>query len=387
MERFELSEDQAQAVLDMQLRRLAALERAALEDEYQALQERIAGLETILGDRAVLDRLLADELREIKRVHATPRRSRIVGADISEEDVLAGGSQAGFEAQDVTVMVTRGGYLRPLARRRSTPPHKHAHDPLVAVVRCTTDDTLLLVDEAGSGYRIGVGDLPIVKANQRGTHAGGLLGGGPDAPLAGAVVVTDDPTWSVVTVSAGGQVKRTGQAEFAEARQRTLQAAGVKAGDRLVGVARCRDDDHLLVAHDGGFVTRFAAEEVRPMGRTAAGVAGMNVPEGASVVALSTVPEGSDDGEVVTVAGDGTAKRAPLADYPVKGRGGKGLVTGTDTLLWCGVAGDLHLGGDEPATVRPVDLPEARRAGKGLPLPTPPARPVVAEQVADTTAD
>jgi DNA gyrase subunit A len=387
MDRFEMTEVQAQAVLDMQLRRLAALERAALEDEYQQLQETIAGLEAILGDRAVLDQLLADELTELKRVHATPRRSRIVGAGISAEDVLAGGSQAGFEAQDVTVMVTRGGYLKPLARRRSTPAHKHAHDPLVAVVRCTTDDTLLLVDEAGVGYRVGVGDLPVVKANQRGTHAGGLLGGGPDAPLAGAVVVSDDPAWSVVTASARGQVKRTAQAEFADARQRTLQAAGVKDGDRIVGVARCRDDDHLLVAHDGGYVTRFAADEVRPMGRTAAGVAGMNVPAGTEVVALSVVPAGSDGGEVVTVAGDGTAKRSPLADYPVKGRGGKGLITGSDALLWCGTAADLHVGGDDPAVVRPVDLPEAKRAGRGLGLATPPARPIVAEQVADTPAD
>jgi DNA gyrase subunit A len=387
MERFELSEVQAQAVLDMQLRRLAALERAALEDEYQQLQETIAGLEAILGDPAVLDRLLADELSELKRVHATPRRSRIVGDGITAEDVLAGGSQAGFEAQDVTVMVTRGGYLKPLARRRSTPPHKHAHDPLVAVVRCTTDDTLLLVDESGTGHRVGVADLPIVKANQRGTHAGGLLGGGPDAPLAGAVVVAADPAVSVVTVSARGQVKRTSQAEFADARQRTLQAAGVKGGDRIVAVARCRDDDHLLVAHAGGYVTRFAAGEARPMGRSAAGVGGMNVPAGAEVVSLSVVAGGRDEGEVLTVAADGTGKRSPLADYPAKGRGGKGLVTGADGLLWCGVATDLHVGGDDPALVRAVDLPEAKRAGRGAALPTRPVRPVVAEQHPDVATE
>jgi DNA gyrase/topoisomerase IV subunit A len=187
MERFELSELQAQAVLDMQLRRLAALERAALEDEYQQLQERIAGLEEILGDREVLDRVLTEELTEIKRVHATPRRSRIVADGIDTDDVLAGGSAAGFEAQDVTVMVTAGGYIKPLARRRTTPSHKHAHDPLVAVIRTTTDDTLLLVGADGTGYRVGVADLPVVRANQRGTHVGGLLGGGPDGKLAGAV--------------------------------------------------------------------------------------------------------------------------------------------------------------------------------------------------------
>jgi DNA gyrase subunit A len=387
MDRFELSEIQAQAVLDMQLRRLAALERAALEDEYQELQERIAGLEAILGDRAVLDRVLAEELREIKRVHATPRRSRLVGGGIAAEDVLAGGSQAGFEAQDVTVLVTRGGYLKPLPRRRTTPAHRHAHDPLAAVVRTSTDHTLLLVETTGLGHRVGVGDLPIARANQRGTHVGGLLGGGPEAPLAGAVPLVDDPTLTVVTVSAAGQVKRTAIAEFVDTRQRSVQAAGVKAGDRIVGVTLCRDGDHLLLAHDGGSVTRFPADEVRPMGRAATGVGGMNLPKGATIVSVSVAPGGADDAEVVTIAVDGTAKRSPLADYPVKGRGGKGLVTGTDALLWCGVAADLHVHGDEPDVVRPVDLTEARRAGRGSALASSVSGPVVAELEVPTAGD
>jgi DNA gyrase subunit A len=381
MDTFELSEIQAQAVLDMQLRRLAALERAELEDEYQELQDRIARLEEILGDREVLDTVLKDELAELKRVHATPRRSRIVADGIEADDVLAGGSSAGFEAQDVTVMVTRGGYIKPLARRRTTPSHKHAHDPLVAVVRATTDDALLLIDEGGTGHRVGVGDLPIAKANQRGTHVGGLLGGGPDAPLAGAVALPRDPDGvTVVTVSASGQIKRTAAAEFTESRQRSLQAAGVKGGDRLVAVVLCRDDDHLMLAHDGGSVTRFAASEVRPMGRTAAGVAGMNIPKGAAIVSASVVPGGSDDVEVVTIAADGTAKRTPVTEYPVKGRGGKGLMTGTEDLAWCGVATDLHLGGDDPAVVRPVDVDEAKRAGRGSPVASAASRPVVGEQ-------
>ncbi|MFA9432486.1 DNA topoisomerase (ATP-hydrolyzing) subunit A [Egicoccus sp. AB-alg2] len=387
IERFAMSEVQAQAVLDMQLRRLAALERAALEDEYQDLQERIARLEEILGDPSVLDRLLGDELREIKRLHATPRRSRIVGAGISAEDVLAGGSQAGFEAQEVTVMVTRGGYLKPLARRRATPAHKHAHDPLVAVLRCTTDDTLLLIDEAGTGHRVGVGDVPVVKASQRGTHVGGLLGGGPDAKLAGAVVLSDDPAATVVTASAAGQVKRTAMSEFAEARQRSLQAAGVRADDRVAAVAVCRDGDHLLLANSGGHVIRFAADDVRAMGRSAAGVAGMNVPKGAAVVALSVVPGGTDDAEVVTIGGDGTAKRTPLGEYPAKGRGGKGLMTGSADLLWCGLAADLHVHGEEPAVLRALDLVEARRAGRGSPIGHAVAGPVVAEHAAAAPPD
>ncbi|MFW5933408.1 MAG: DNA gyrase/topoisomerase IV subunit A, partial [Actinomycetota bacterium] len=183
IERFGLSEVQAQAVLDMQLRRLAALERAELEDEYQQLLERIARLEEILADPDVLDQVLVDELTELKRVHATPRRSRLVADGIDAGDVLAGGSQAGFDAQDVTVLVTRGGYVKPVARRRTTPAHKHAHDPVVAVVRATTDDHLLLVDEQGTGHRLALADVPVVPARQRGTHTAGVLGGsGPQAP-------------------------------------------------------------------------------------------------------------------------------------------------------------------------------------------------------------
>jgi DNA gyrase subunit A len=384
--RFGMSEIQAQAVLDMQLRRLAALERAALEDEYQELQATIEGLEAILGDRAVLDQVLTDELKELKRVHATPRRSRLVAAGIDTEDLLAGGSQAGFEAQEVTVLVTRGGYLKPLARRRSTPSHKHPNDPVVAVVRATTDDTLLLVDATGQGHRVGIGDVPVVKPAQRGTHVGGLLGGGPDAPLVGAVALTSDADATLVTVSAAGQVKRTALSEFAEARQRTLQAAGVKSGDELAAVTSARDGDHLLVAHDDGQVARFGVDDVRVMGRSAAGVAGMDVPKGARVVSLTVAPAGSDDGEVLTVGADGTAKRAPLADYPLKGRGGKGVKAGPDRLVWCGVAADLHLNGEPPQVLRPVDVVESKRAGRGEPLEVHPTGPGAAEvEVPPTT--
>ncbi len=363
IERFALSEDQAHAVLEMQLRRLAALERAALEDEYQELSERIAGLERILGDEAVLDQVLTEELTELKRVHATPRRSRIVGEGIEASDVLAGGTQAGFEAQDVTVLVPRGGYLKPVARRRTTPAHKHGHDPLVAVVRASTDDTLLLVDAEGSAHRVGVGDVPVVPASQRGTHVGGLLGGGPGAPLVGAVVLpTDEDAATLVTVSVTGQVKRTALAEFLAPRPRSLPAAGHP--DPLAGIARCTDDDHLLLATDHGSVIRFPASEVRVMGRTAAGVRGMDVPASARLVAVSVVP-GGDEGEVATVTTDGTAKRSPLTDYPARGRGGKGLKTGTEQVAWCGFATDLHVGADGWTVLRPVDLAVAKRAGRG----------------------
>ncbi len=382
MDRFELSEVQAQAVLDMRLRRLAALERAELEDEYQALQDTIARLEAILGDPEELDRVLVDELSEIRRLHATPRRSRLVGEGITAEDVLAGGAQAGFEAQEVTVLVTRGGYAKPVSRRRTSPAHKHGHDPVVAVVRCTTDDEVLLVDVEGTGYRLSVGDVPVVTAAQRGTHVAGVVGGGPDAPLAGAVPLVAGTT--VTTVSAKGQVKRTDADEFLSSRQRSIQAAGVKDGDQIAAVLVCRDGDDLILAHDGGLVTRFPADEVRAMGRTAAGVAGMGVPKGARIVSATAVPRGQDQGvEVVTVGADGEAKRTPADEYAAKGRGAKGVQAGPDQLAFCGVATDLHLPTDPPSLVRIVELPEARRTGRGASLDGAVAGPGVPEIDAD----
>ncbi len=381
IDRLDLSEAQAQAVLDMQLRRLAALERQALIDEFAQVQGLIIQLEEILADKQTLDNVLVDELGEIRRLHATPRRSAIVEDGIDTTDVLAGGSRAGFAALDVTVFVTAGGYVKPVARRRTSPTHKHGHDPLVAVLRTSTDATLLLVERDGSGHRVGVGDLPVVKASQRGTHVGSLLGTGPDGPLAGAVALPADSSgWTVMTVTAAGQVKRTAVAELSESRQRSLQAAKVRAGDELVAVALCRDDDHVILANDAGLVTRFAASDVRVMGRAAAGVTGMSVPSSHRVVSVSIVQGGSDAGEVITVGIDGSAKRAPLADYPSKGRGGKGVQTGARPLLWCGVAADLHVAGDPALVVRAVDVAESRRTGRGSMLDSAVTGPAVAEQ-------
>ncbi|MDQ3932800.1 MAG: DNA topoisomerase 4 subunit A, partial [Actinomycetota bacterium] len=160
--RFELTETQAQAVLDMQLRRLAALERSRLKEEYDELLRLMAELDAILADPARLDALLGQELTALKRAHATPRRSRLVASGISAEDVLAGGSRAGFDAQPVTVFVTAGGYLKPIARRRTSPAHQQPHDPAVAILRCTTHDSLLLVDEQGTGYRADLAEAPVV---------------------------------------------------------------------------------------------------------------------------------------------------------------------------------------------------------------------------------
>ena len=381
MSRFEFSDIQADAVLSMQLRKLARLERAEIEDEYQELQRLIKELRAILKDSAKLDKVLTDELKEIKRVHATPRRSRIVedtGVLPGDDVIIDSSMDEAFEAQDVTVVVTRGGYVKPILSRRTTPAHKHSSDPVVAAIRCTTADTLLMVDAGGTGWRIELADFPVVQPRQRGTLAAQVLGTGPDEPVVGAVPIVAGTT--VLTVSEQGQVKRTEAAEF-ESRVKSLQAAGLKGDDKLAGVMVVGDKDHVVLATSDGQITRFEAGEVRAMGRSASGVAGMNVASGARVVAVSIVADGKDEGhEVLTVGADGTAKRTPLSEYAAKGRGAKGVQTGAEPLLWAGVATDLHVHGPEPLVVRGVDLPELKRSSPGQPLGSPVAGPVAPEQ-------
>ncbi len=368
MERFALTEVQATAILDMQLRRLAQLERQKLADEHRELTALIAELDAILADPARLDAVLTEELREVRARHGNPRRSRISATPATgEEDTAQEATPLPMlEAQPVTVYVTSSGYLKAVAQRRISAPHSHPRDPVVAVLRATTEDTVLLLDADGAGYRLDLADVPVVTMRQRGVTVAQLLGDGPDAALIGGIVLSDQVS-SVLTVSAGGLVKRTERAEY-EGRTRAMIAAGVRDDDELVAVASCGDTDQIMLAHDQGLVIRFNAEDARPMGRGATGVAGVAVPVGARVVAVSVIPAADEvEREVLTVALDGGAKRTPLDEYPVQGRSGKGVQTGADHLAWCGLAADLHArsrDGDESLVIRASQAEAVRRAGR-----------------------
>ncbi len=383
---FDLTEIQAQAVLDLQLRRLAALERAQLEDEYQELVERISELERILGDPEVLDGLLVDELKDLRKRFANDRRTRLEASRSTEDGDDEVETAPTFEAQEVTVAVTRGGVVRSVARRRASPPLTSASDPAVAVLRATTDDTLILVDAGGTAHRIALGDVPVVRPGARGTHVGGLLGGGPDRPIVGAAIVPDDvEAVTLVTASAAGLVKRTALAEIAGSRQRSIMAAGLKPDDELVAVALCRDGDQLLMAHDGGLGIRFSADDARAMGRSAAGVAGLRT-DGARVVSLGVLPAGEAT-TLLSVSSSGVVRRFAADEVAVTGRGGKGVKVGDVPLAWFGPRMDLHLtAGSEPTVVRGADVATGRRTGKGVPLGSTVMGAVAAELVPEDGA-
>ena len=368
IQRFGLSDIQAGAVLDMMLRRLAALERQKITDEHRDLRALLAELDAILADPGKLDALLASELKALKAAHADPRRSRIArtatGGDSGEDNDHGEVAGPVLEAQPITVYVTAGGWLKSVPRRRLASAHSQPRDPVVAILSATTEDTLLLVDADGGGYRVAAADLPVVPVGQRGTALAQLLGEGPDAGLVGGAVLGSGGE-TVLTVSERGLVKRTEVGEY-QGRTRAMIATGVRDDDAIVAVASCGEDDDLLLAHDGGLAIRFPAADVRPMGRGAAGVTGLQVPGGNALVACSVVPGGKDgEAQVLTLATDGTARSTPLVEFPVKGRGGKGVQTGTERLAWCGVAAAVQVPtAQEVVVVQTAEVTSGRRAGR-----------------------
>jgi DNA gyrase subunit A len=375
-ERFDLSEIQATAILDMQLRRLAQLEREKLAAEHAELQALIAELEAVLADPGRLDALLAKELKALRKAHADPRRSRLddrVPATEGDDTDLPA-----LEAQQVTVYVTASGVLKAVTQRRMSTPYRDKRDPVVAVLRATTEQEILLVDRNGGGYRASLGAVPVVPTRQRGVPLAQIYGSAPDAPIAGAVVLVDGV--DVVTLSARGLIKRTSVADY-RGRTQQMIAAGVRDDDAIVDIAVCRTGDEVLVAHTGGLVIRFTADDVRATGRASYGVAGQQVPADERCVALTMVAAGTPDVQVVTVDRGGGGKRSPLDDYPVQRRGGKGVLSGAQDLAWCGVATDLHVVTvDGPDVVRPVQFDVTARSGRPASVLPPLVGPVVAER-------
>ena len=378
MERYALTEVQATAILDMQLRRLAQLERNKIAGEHRDLLQLIAELDEILGDPERRDALLAEELAALRAEHGNPRRSRLMD---SEESMSDDDDLPTLGAQQITVYVTAGGWLKPVPWRPTSAPHTAARDPLAAVVRATTEDTLLLVDAYGGGYRVDLAEVPVTTMRQRGTALGQVLGDPSAATIVGAVILGDEGT-TVTTVSAQGLVKRSASGEYV-GRTRAMIAAGVRDDDEIVAVVACGDGDELLLAHSGGQVIRFPAADVRLMGRAATGVAGISVPDGERVVAVSVVPAGERSDEVLTITADGGTKRTALDDFPMQGRGGKGVQTGADALAWCGVAANVHIRhGDETTVYRVVEAAAARRAGRFTTRTATPDGPVIPEPIA-----
>ncbi|MDN5914748.1 MAG: DNA gyrase subunit A [Pseudonocardia sp.] len=323
--------EQAQAILDMQLRRLAALERQKIIDELAEIELEIADYQDILARPERQRQIVRDELTEIVDKHGDERRTRLVADDgeVADEDLIA--------VEDVVVTITETGYAKRTktdlyrAQKRGGKGVQGAalkQDDIVAhFFVCSTHDWMLFFTNKGRVYRLKAYELPEANRSARGQHLANLLAFQPDEHVAQVMQIKDYTARPyLVLATRTGLVKKSKLTDFDSNRTGGLIGINLRDDDELVGAVLCSADDDLLLVSAEGQSIRFTATDdaLRPMGRATSGVLGMRFNSGDRLLALSVIRP--DTFLLVATAG-GYAKRTPIEDYPVQGRGGKGVLT------------------------------------------------------------
>jgi len=328
---LDIDELQANAILEMQLRRLAALERQKIVDELSEIERTIADLNDILARPERQRSIIRDELMAIVEKYGEDRRTRIIPFDgeVSVEDLIA--------VEDVVVTITRTGYAKRTktdlyrAQKRGGKGVQGAalkQDDIVEhFFVCSTHDWILFFTNKGRVYRAKAFELPEANRNARGQHVANLLAFQPDEHIAQVIEISNyEVAPYLVLATKNGLVKKSKLTEFDSNRAGGLIAVNLREDDELVGAVLCSPDNDLLLVSANGQSIRFRAsdEALRPMGRATSGVLGMRFNAGDELLSIGVVREG----KYVLVATDGGyAKRTPIQDYPLQGRGGKGVLT------------------------------------------------------------
>jgi DNA gyrase subunit A len=329
---LEIDEIQAVAILDMQLRRLAALERQRIIDEAAELEAKIADLMEILASPVRQRQIIAEELAEIVERYGDERKTRIVPyeGDMSAEDFIP--------QEDVVVTVTRGGYAKRTktdlyrAQRRGGKGVRGAslkQDDVVQHFFITnTHHWLLFFTNMGRVYRAKAHELPEANRDARGQHVANILAFQPDEKIAQVIPIADYMAAPyLVLATRSGQVKKTELTRFDSSRAGGLIAINLREDDELIGAGLLSADDDLLLVSRKGMSVRFQAndEQLRPMGRDTSGVRGMSFRAGDELLSMDVVRSGDDQRFVFTVTDGGYAKRTVVEQYRVQGRGGLGI--------------------------------------------------------------
>ena len=329
LEPFEFSERQANHILDMQLGRLTRLGRTRLEEELVELQERIKELEEILNNETQLRSVIKSELSEVREEHDTPRRSQIVfdEGDMEVEDLI--------DNEPVVITLSKGGYIKSVAAdtfrtqgrggRGVQGARLKEDDILVRVLTTTAHSYLLFFTNKGKVYRLKAYQVPMMDRTARGTAVVNLLQLEPDEVVEALIdtqeFVADE---FLLFVTRKGVVKKTAFTEYDKNRTNGLIAINLREGDELVRVIQVRESDDVVLVSSAGQAIRFAGDQVRPMGRSAAGVRGMKLRPDDVVVAAAATSE-DDQRHLLTVTEGGYGKRTPIDAYPRKGRGTMGV--------------------------------------------------------------
>lgn len=352
IDRYTLDDRQAQAILDMRLVRLTGLEREKIENEHQKLTEAIADYQDILAHEERINQIIYDELLEIQRKFGDPRRTELqVGdiTDIEDEDLI--------EEEDIVVTLTHNGYIKRLpvdefkSQNRGGRGVKgmgvHKDDFIEHLISSSTHDILLFFTNSGKVFSMKGYEVPEYGRSAQGIPIINLLGIDNHEKITAVINVSnaaDDTDKFLFFVTKQGTVKKTPVDDFRNIRSNGLKAIQLHDGDELIHVNIIDGQQNVILGTRLGYAVSFNAEDVRSMGRSAAGVRGAKLREGDCVIGAAPL---DSDSNVFVISENGFGKQTPAAEYPIKGRGGKGIKTVNVTAKNGPLAGLTTVKGDE----------------------------------------
>ena len=355
MSRFNLSERQSQAILDMRLRRLTGLERDKIQSEYDELIALIADLMDILAKPERVVAIVKEELTEVKRKYADKRRTELMVGEVlslEDEDLI--------EESDVLVTLSNKGYIKRLSQDEFRAQKRGGRgvqgtgvkddDFVKDLVSASTHDRLLFFTNKGRVYRLKAYEIPEYGRTAKGLPIVNLLKLEENEFIQTVINVgreSNDEQY-LFFATRQGVVKRTSVADFGNIRQNGLKALNLKDEDELITVFVTNGQSDIIMGTNFGYSVRFKETDVRNMGRSATGVRGVNLRSGDYLVGASVI---SDDQEVLVLTENGYGKRTPATEYPTKGRGGKGIKTLNVAEKNGHLAGLLTVSGDEDMMV------------------------------------
>ncbi|MGN0733403.1 MAG: DNA gyrase C-terminal beta-propeller domain-containing protein, partial [Emergencia sp.] len=329
MERFGLSEIQAQAILDMRLARLQGLEREKIDKEYEELMKKIAYYNSILADEKLLMGVIKDELTEIKDKYKDKRRTKIVADvdDFDDEDLV--------EEEQVAVTLTHLGYIKRVpadtykAQRRGgkgiTGITTRENDFVKDLIMTSTHDYLMFFTNTGKAHKIKAFEIPEAGRTAKGTPAVNFLNLLQRERITTVIPIKDfSEDKYLIAVTKQGTIKKTPISEFDTQRSTGLIAIKLKDDDQLIGIKETTGSNQVIIVTKQGKCISFSEEDVRSMGRIAGGVRAIKLDKDDEVVAMELVEPGQ---ELLVVTENGYGKRTPVKDYKIQVRGGKGLLT------------------------------------------------------------
>ena len=331
MERFGLTDIQAQAILDMRLKTLSGLQREKIEEEYKQLMELIAHLREILSNEQLVYDIIKTDLIEVKNKFGDERLTKIKPAegDIEEEDLI--------KEEQTIVALTHFGYIKRMpadtykSQRRGgkgiTGISTRAEDFVTQIFTASTHDTILFFSNKGKLYRLRGYEIPEAGRTAKGTAIVNLLSLDNGEKISAVIPISNFAEGKYLLMSTQrGFIKKTALTEYNSARKTGLQAITLKEDDELIAVRLTDGQDNVVLVTEEGMSITFSEQDVRPMGRTAQGVIGIKLAEDDKVIGMESIISGAN-ATLLAITENGFGKRTDLEEYRIQNRGGRGVIT------------------------------------------------------------